>query len=50
MATFESQNRRMPKIEACLKASILGIRRFWDSKVAIIYVPPSLILHAGRCT
>jgi len=25
MATFESQNRRMPKIEACLKAN--GLQR-----------------------
>ena len=27
-----------------------GIRRSWDSKVAIVSVPPSLILHAGRST
>ena len=25
MATFESQNRRMPKIEACLKANGLEL-------------------------
>ena len=49
-SSISLQASRLSRPLAFRQASILGIRRFWDSKVAIIYVPPSLILHAGRCT
>ena len=49
-AASRCRRPRLSRPLAFRQASILGIRRFWDSKVAIIYVPPSLILHAGRCT
>ena len=45
MATFESQNRRMPKIEACLKAngleSLDACNEMLLAKGCLLYTSPS---------